>query len=85
MIFLSTETLEIFGPGEESGTFDSFGEVVIESVAKGKTGLDVETRELVWRGTGESEIHEIRDPQERQARLNEVVDKIMKDFPPSTN
>jgi phosphate transport system substrate-binding protein len=39
--------LEIFGPGEESGTFDSFGEVVIESVAKGKTGLDVETREFV--------------------------------------
>jgi len=39
--------LEVFGPGEESGTFDSFGEIVIESVAKGKTGLDVEVREFV--------------------------------------
>ena len=39
--------LDIFGPGEESGTFDSFGEIVIESVAKGKTGLDVEAREFV--------------------------------------
>ena len=39
--------LDVFGPGEESGTFDSFGEIVIESVADGKTGLDTETREFV--------------------------------------
>ena len=39
--------LEVYGPGEESGTFDSFGEIVMESVAKGKTGLDVESREFV--------------------------------------
>ncbi len=39
--------LEIYGPGEESGTFDSFGEIVIESVAKGKTGLDTDAREFV--------------------------------------
>ena len=38
--------LDIFGPGEESGTFDSFGEIVVESVAKGKTGLDVESYEF---------------------------------------
>ena len=39
--------LDIFGPGEESGTFDSFGEIVIEAVAKGKTGLDTEARSFV--------------------------------------
>lgn len=39
--------LDVFGPGEESGTFDSFAEIVIEGVAKGKTGLDVEAREFV--------------------------------------
>ena len=38
--------LDIFGPGEESGTFDSFGEIVIEAVAKGKTGLDTEAYEF---------------------------------------
>ena len=38
--------LGIFGPGEESGTFDSFGEIVIEGVFKGKTGLDPESREF---------------------------------------
>ena len=39
--------LDVFGPGEESGTFDSFGEIVIESVAKGKTGLDADGRDFV--------------------------------------
>ena len=39
--------LDVFGPGEESGTFDSFGEIVMESVAKGKTGLDTEARAFV--------------------------------------
>lgn len=38
--------LSVFGPGEESGTFDSFAEIVIDSVAKGKTGLDVEGAEF---------------------------------------
>jgi phosphate transport system substrate-binding protein len=38
--------LSVYGPGEESGTFDSFAEVVIDSVAKGKTGLDVDAREF---------------------------------------
>ncbi|MDW3220811.1 MAG: substrate-binding domain-containing protein [Acidimicrobiales bacterium] len=41
------EALEVFAPGQESGTYDSFGEIVIESVYKGKTGLDVEAREFV--------------------------------------
>ena len=39
--------LDVFGPGEESGTFDSFGEIVIEAVAKGKTGLDPDARGFV--------------------------------------
>ncbi|MCP3934644.1 MAG: hypothetical protein GY708_04645, partial [Actinomycetia bacterium] len=39
--------LDVFGPGEESGTFDSFSEIVIESVARGTTGLDTDTRDFV--------------------------------------
>jgi phosphate transport system substrate-binding protein len=39
--------LDVFGPGEESGTFDSFAEIVIEAVAKGKTGLDTDAREYL--------------------------------------
>ncbi len=43
---LPDASLDIFGPGEESGTFDSFAEIVMEAVAKGKTGLDPESREF---------------------------------------
>ena len=39
--------MDVYGPGEESGTFDSFTEIVIESVFKGSTGLDTESREFV--------------------------------------
>lgn len=38
--------LDLFGPGEESGTFDSFAEIVIEAVADGDTGLDPDSREF---------------------------------------
>jgi len=37
--------LDIYAPGEESGTFDSFAEIVIHGVAGGKTGLDADARE----------------------------------------
>jgi len=37
--------LDIYAPGEESGTFDSFVEIVIEGVAGGDTGLDTDARE----------------------------------------
>lgn len=43
---LPDAALDIFGPGEESGTFDSFAEIVIESVAKGETGLDTDNRDF---------------------------------------
>ncbi len=38
--------LDVFGPGEESGTFDSFNEIVIDGVVKGDTGLDTGAREF---------------------------------------
>lgn len=38
--------LDIYGPGEESGTFDTYVSFVIEGVAEGETGLDVEAREF---------------------------------------
>lgn len=39
--------LDVYGPGEESGRFDSLGEIVVEGVFKGKTGLDTDAREFV--------------------------------------
>lgn len=43
---LPDAALDVFGPGEESGTFDSFSEIVIEAVAGGKTGLDPDGRDF---------------------------------------
>ena len=39
-------------------------------------------QELVWRGTGEGEVHQARDPQERQDRADEAVHQVMRSFPP---
>ena len=44
--------------------------------------FDARSKELVWRGTGESKIQEVQDPAERQARLDKAVAKIMENFPP---
>ena len=38
--------LDVFAPGEESGTYDSFAEIVIESVASGATGIDTASHDL---------------------------------------
>lgn len=43
----ASASLDVFAPGEESGTYDSFAEIVIESVAGGDTGLDTDAREFV--------------------------------------
>jgi hypothetical protein len=44
---------------------------------------DAARKELVWRGTGESEVHQERDPERRQQRLVSVVQQIMRGFPPT--
>jgi hypothetical protein len=47
--------------------------------------FDSETKALVWRGVGEGKVHEVSDPNERQRRIDQTIDKIMESFPPSTN
>ena len=44
--------------------------------------FDVDAQELVWRGTGEGEVHQASDPQERQRRADEAVWQVMYSFPP---
>lgn len=45
---------------------------------------DAGKKQLVWRGTGESEVHQERDPERRQARLVAAVQEIMRGFPPNS-
>jgi Domain of unknown function (DUF4136) len=47
--------------------------------------FDVESHELVWRGSGEGKVNQnARDPQERQERADEAVRAILKQFPPKS-
>jgi hypothetical protein len=40
------------------------------------------TKQVVWRGTAQSRIHERRDPQERQALIDRAVAELLAQFPP---
>lgn len=41
------------------------------------------SKELVWRGSAEGKLHETADPAKRQERVNQAVQKILAQFPPS--
>ena len=45
--------------------------------------VDAATDNLVWRGSGSGVVDQTqRTPEEMQARMNDIVAKIMKSFPP---
>jgi hypothetical protein len=43
---------------------------------------DADSGELMWRGTGTYEAKQEKDPRKTTQRINQVVDKIMAQFPP---
>jgi hypothetical protein len=43
--------------------------------------FDASTRELVWRGSAETEIDETSEPEQRQARGEDAVRRILEQFP----
>ena len=46
--------------------------------------VDAETTDLVWRGTGTGVVDQAqKSPEEMQAGADEVINKIMKSFPPN--
>jgi len=45
--------------------------------------IDAETKNLVWRGTGTGVVEQKqRTPEEWQARIDNIIQKIMESFPP---
>jgi hypothetical protein len=46
--------------------------------------FDCRTDELVWRGWAEGALTDLRDRDETQAYLDEVVAKVLAEFPPAT-
>jgi hypothetical protein len=44
--------------------------------------LSVKERRLVWRGTAQGAVDPNLNPEERDARIREAVQKVLADFPP---
>jgi hypothetical protein len=44
---------------------------------------DATSKELVWQGTANAEIDQVRTPEKREKLINEAVTKILENFPPS--
>jgi hypothetical protein len=44
--------------------------------------VDMRSRQLVWRGTAEARVDESADPERRDARVREAVEKLFAEFPP---
>lgn len=40
------------------------------------------TNAVIWRGTGQSRLQELKTPEEREKRVQEAVDAILERFPP---
>lgn len=44
--------------------------------------VDTRTKELIWRGVATGEIDRYASPEKREKKINRVVEKILKKFPP---
>ena len=44
--------------------------------------LDARTGALLWRGSTEGRLRDLRTPEERTARVNEIVAAVIAQFPP---
>jgi hypothetical protein len=65
------------GPGY-TATYDvsyEKGSLIIDMV-------DIKSEQLIWRGTAQGKADPDSDPSKRQQRLEEAVQKILKEFPP---
>jgi len=46
--------------------------------------IDAKKNELIWRGSAQAELRKHQDPSEGQEVLNDVVARILRDFPPGS-
>ncbi len=45
--------------------------------------IDAKTKQLVWRGTAQSRLQNLKTPEERNKRIREAVDAILEKYPPA--
>ena len=44
--------------------------------------IDPASNAVTWRGTAQTRLQELKTPEEREKRVQEVVDEVLKRFPP---
>lgn len=44
--------------------------------------IDPATNAVTWRGTAQTRLQDLRTPEEREKRVQEVVDEVLERFPP---
>jgi hypothetical protein len=44
--------------------------------------IDPGTNNVIWRGTAESRLQELKTPEEREARVKDAVERLLNQFPP---
>jgi hypothetical protein len=44
--------------------------------------IDPATNAVTWRGTAQTRLQELKTPEEREKRVQEVVDQVLERFPP---
>ena len=47
--------------------------------------VDTKSKQMIWRGSANAEVSGATTPEKRQKIINEVVEKILKNFPPSAS
>jgi hypothetical protein len=65
-----------WGPGGGVSTYQyEEGSLILDFI-------DPKTKNLIWRGSAKAEVDKSRTAEEREALINEAVQKILKNFPP---
>ena len=75
-----------------SGWYDPWwgpygGRVDVSSYEEGTLVVDIvhrDNKELMWRGLGSGVVREYSDPEDAQAFIDDVVNRILADFPPNS-
>lgn len=74
--------------GRRGGMYTGWGgsNVDVQQYTEGTLIIDVlkpDGEHLLWRGTGTTRLHQEEDPQKRIQNVNEGVEKILAQFPPT--
>jgi len=83
---IDVQTIDRYYGYGYGGWYGGYGtETYVRQYDEGTLILDIvdsRSQQLTWRGTAQAEVHADRTPEERTARIQEAVDRMLAQFPP---